>query len=151
MSRGRPRKSTSSRAIHRNLSADLGPASDYYCHNSNHQADVWAYQYNDPNELISQSGQKYSLNQDCYEPMCHSCHKKFDNKMDPDRHAAKNEKARQRIIAINKDPAYHEARVENSRRNGNKVYDQRIEDGTVHEWHSKGGKARHDNMQGMQS
>jgi len=139
----RPRKSITYRAIHKRLSVDRGRARDFACSRCNALAREWAYLYNGDPELVAPDGKRYSVNQDCYEPMCSSCHKKWDHQKDPDRHAVKTQKARERMIAMNKDPKYREVRLENSRRNGRNAIARMRENGNLEEFARKGGLARH--------
>jgi hypothetical protein len=139
----RPRSSTSYRAIHKRLRADRGRAADLPCNSCGKSAREWAYLYNGDPELTDPEGRKYAMNTACYAPMCVSCHRKWDHQQDPERHANKAQKARERMTAINKDPRYHEQRVENSRRNGRKTIAAMREAGTLGDFTSKGGKARH--------
>ena len=67
-------------AVHARLYVLKGRASEYPCIDCGDQAKHWAYQYGCENELQSPRG-AYSLDPNRYEPMCGSCHKKFDNKM----------------------------------------------------------------------
>jgi hypothetical protein len=98
----RPRKSTTWRAIHGHLYADRGPAWKQKCE-CGLPAEEWAYQYNGSPELISPDGAKYSTDiWNCYKAMCVWCHKALDYKMDPDRYSIRRQKARDRIIAMNK-------------------------------------------------
>lgn len=41
-------------------------------------AEQWAYDHDDPNELVSEKGLPYSLDQARYKPMCRPCHGRFD-------------------------------------------------------------------------
>jgi hypothetical protein len=140
----RPRKSTTYRAVHKCLRVDRGRARDFACSRCSAEAREWAYFYNGNPELRSPDGKRYALDQDCYEPMCSSCHKKWDHQQDPERHAVKTQKARERITAMNKDPKYHEVRVANSRQNGHRSIARMREDSTLRDFTSKGGKARHE-------
>ena len=63
-------------AVHLRLRNTLGAASEYECI-CGRSARHWAYLHNDPAERTSDMG-PYSLDQDCYLPMCARCHKLLD-------------------------------------------------------------------------
>lgn len=70
-------------AVHGQLVAQRGRAADLTCGCGNPAKD-WAYQHNDPDALVDERGYFYSLKFDeCYTPMCRSCHNLLDR--DPDR------------------------------------------------------------------
>lgn len=66
------------RAAHARIQRDRGFARDYMCVDCNRPADDWSYDHSDPDELVSQGGQPYSLDIMCYEPRCTPCHAVFD-------------------------------------------------------------------------
>lgn len=66
------------RAAHSRLTRDIGKASTHPCVDCDATAHHWSYMHTDPNELVSEGGQPYSLNPDCYEPRCAPCHALFD-------------------------------------------------------------------------
>lgn len=61
---------------HMRVRADRGPAADYLC-GCGSVAAQWAYRHDDPDELKAAEG-AYSADPYRYDPMCVSCHKKFD-------------------------------------------------------------------------
>lgn len=66
---------------HKRIAAERGPASDQSCVACGGEAAQWAYQHNDDNELTSEWGPYSSDVVASYEPMCRSCHQKFDRAM----------------------------------------------------------------------
>lgn len=70
-------------AVHGRLATRRGKASDHSCFWCGDQAQTWAYQHNDRDALYSPGGHPYSLKLDqCYQPMCRSCHGQFDRDLD---------------------------------------------------------------------
>ncbi len=68
-------------AAHGRLYRARGKASSHQCVACGKQANEWAYQHNDPNELISKhESRAYSLDLSRYEPMCHACHVILDRR-----------------------------------------------------------------------
>ncbi len=61
-----------------------GRASNYGCEHCDNQADDWAYNHSDPDELISDRagslGMRYSPDPMAYISLCKSCHIKFDKR-----------------------------------------------------------------------
>ena len=55
-----------------------GSASEHDCISCRAPADDWAYQHDDPMEVIDELGRPYSLDPLHYEPMCKPCHRRFD-------------------------------------------------------------------------
>jgi len=66
---------------HRLITRERGRAAEHMCSCGAHAAQ-WAYQYNDPEQRRSAIGHPYSMNPDCYAPMCLSCHNKLDYDLD---------------------------------------------------------------------
>lgn len=66
------------RVAHARLQVDRGPATDHPCVDCGEQAGHWSYNNADPDELVSDGGQPYTLNQDAYDPRCYECHAAFD-------------------------------------------------------------------------
>ncbi len=66
------------RAAHSRIARDRGKASGYSCVDCGVEAQHWSYMHTDPDELVSDTGQPYSLDPDHYEPRCASCHMIFD-------------------------------------------------------------------------
>lgn len=65
--------------VHLRLRRSKGKASQYPCVDCGKPAENWAYDYNDPNELMDNKRNcVYSADPDRYEPKCRSCHKKGD-------------------------------------------------------------------------
>lgn len=63
---------------HKRIAAARGPAAQFACIECGGQARHWAYQHDDPDELIDETGLPYSDDMDCYAPMCVVCHRRFD-------------------------------------------------------------------------
>lgn len=66
------------RSAHSRIARDRGKARNYLCVDCGAQAHHWSYMHTDPDELVSDTGQPYSLSPDHYEPRCASCHAIFD-------------------------------------------------------------------------
>lgn len=70
-------------AAHDRLRRARGKADKHNCVGCGGAAAQWAYNHQDPQELICNApyskGYRYSLDADYYEPMCASCHKTLDN------------------------------------------------------------------------
>lgn len=69
-----------------------GRAAEHLCAHCGAPANDWAYNYEDPSPLVEDVQIRdtivpmvYSLNPDCYIPLCHSCHRNFDRVMSPHR------------------------------------------------------------------
>jgi len=123
---------------------DQGSAADQGSCPCGSPAREWAYQYSAIDERVEEeTGRKFSLDPSDYVAMCIPCHRRLDHQKDPEQHRGKAESARQRMIAMNQDPQYHEQRMERGRENGRKRIAAMREAGTLSEWTSKGGKARH--------
>lgn len=75
-------RSASYAAVHRRLVKKYGPASSYKCVDCAVPAQQWAYDRQDPAELLADGLSRYplpySLDLEHYDPRCTSCHKKFD-------------------------------------------------------------------------
>ncbi len=62
-------------AAHSRLEYDRGIAQAYMCEECGDRvARDWAYRHNDPSPSFHPVKGPYSLNQDCYRPLCRSCH-----------------------------------------------------------------------------
>jgi hypothetical protein len=66
------------RAAHWRVAQDRGPAANHRCTDCGQQAVHWSYDHSDPSELMSTTGQPYSLDPACYDPRCAPCHAVFD-------------------------------------------------------------------------
>lgn len=58
-----------------------GSASEYLCE-CGLQAEQWAYNHMDPDEISTTHGTSFSLNTDFYVAMCRKCHSIFDHNRD---------------------------------------------------------------------
>ena len=71
------------RAAHARVVAARGRASSYSCvGDCGRPAVDWAYDNDDPDEVIDTVGGKplrYGLDSDHYQPMCRQCHQRFDH------------------------------------------------------------------------
>lgn len=67
-------------AVHYRLLWDRGSASDNPCVKCGAQAEEWAYDHTDPDELTDPKGRAYSLDQGRYFPLCISCHRVQDGR-----------------------------------------------------------------------
>jgi hypothetical protein len=65
-------------AVHRRLDRDRGKASTHPCAHCGRQAKDWAYDWQDPDALVSPRGTLYSLGRSHYMPLCTPCHRKLD-------------------------------------------------------------------------
>lgn len=68
-----------------------GPAAEHQCVQCGKTAQDWAYDGEDPLEVVAQfthKGLAYSLNPDHYQPMCKPCHSAFDAQARRDRKSA---------------------------------------------------------------
>jgi hypothetical protein len=65
------------KGAHSRVEASRGRASSHSC-TCGKPAQQWAYDHQDPNEKRSPRG-PYSIDIGHYQPMCASCHKRFDN------------------------------------------------------------------------
>jgi hypothetical protein len=65
-------------AAHKRVHTDRGKASEHACSECGDRAQEWAYDHTDPDEQLSDRGYRYSLNVECYVPMCAKCHRAFD-------------------------------------------------------------------------
>lgn len=57
-----------------------GAAAAHACVDCGGTADQWAYDHDDPSELLDERGRPYSLDPAHYAPRCLSCHRKHDLK-----------------------------------------------------------------------
>lgn len=97
---------------HNNVRRLHGAASDHACVSCGGPALDWAYQYGAPDEQVTAEGLPYSMNPQFYEPMCRSCHMRYDNQMDE----RVGDAARARGIAFSeKGQAWRDANPERSR------------------------------------
>lgn len=64
-------------SAHDRVHAAKGSARDYDCVACGDAAEQWAYDNADPNERL-EGGLAFSASPDHYQPMCQSCHKRFD-------------------------------------------------------------------------
>jgi len=72
------------RAAHSRVKAVKGAARSHACAFCGAPATQWAYWHGDPDELTGLNHGKptpYSADPDCYEPMCQSCHGRFDRRI----------------------------------------------------------------------
>lgn len=63
---------------HKRLRRSRGRAVNFTCSHCDKQADEWAYDGTDPEELIGPKGMRFSFDQDRYIPLCYTCHSAFD-------------------------------------------------------------------------
>lgn len=66
------------RAAHSRIARDRGKAREHSCVDCGCQAQHWSYMHTDPCEMVSPTGQPYSLDPAHYEPRCAPCHAIFD-------------------------------------------------------------------------
>jgi ribosomal protein S27AE len=70
------------RVLHLQLVKERGLASSFACVRCGEQAEHWAYDHSDPDEVIGFGGGggscTYSTDLTCYQPMCSRCHHAFD-------------------------------------------------------------------------
>jgi len=67
--------------MHKRIKDKRGKASQHQCINCDNQANEWAYNHQDPNQLTETRGGKtkpYSPDHSFYDPMCKRCHTKRD-------------------------------------------------------------------------
>lgn len=68
---------------HHRVERARGRADEHRCINCGDQAAQWAYDHDDPNELIGSHGRTaglaYSVDPSHYDPMCALCHVRFDH------------------------------------------------------------------------
>ena len=81
-------------AVHQRIIREYGKASDYACIDCGDYARDWAYMHDDPDAITSYAtgsyGHAYSLDPDSYQPLCRSCHLKFDAHDEPHRRKHRN-------------------------------------------------------------
>lgn len=65
--------------IHKYVQKTRGSASSYICISCKDQAQEWAYNYQDPDDFVTTVDLIASRNPKFYEPMCRSCHRKYDS------------------------------------------------------------------------
>lgn len=71
---------TTYEGVHRRLRNKLGSAKLHLCVLCGGGADQWAYNNAAENELVDSRGRRFSQDMSDYQPMCFSCHIRFDNK-----------------------------------------------------------------------
>lgn len=64
-------------AVHARLRRTLGKAAEHAC-TCGQPAHDWAYDNADPDEKVTEDGQRYSVDPARYAPRCRSCHLKLD-------------------------------------------------------------------------
>lgn len=65
-------------AAHSRVYAAFGVASGHTCQHCGVQAEHWAYDHSDPDELADENGWKYSADPTHYVSLCAPCHRRFD-------------------------------------------------------------------------
>jgi len=65
-------------AVHLRLRKQRGKAADLPCVGCGKTASTWAYDYAAPNENRDEKGRPYSPDLSHYQPMCTTCHRRFD-------------------------------------------------------------------------
>lgn len=65
-------------AVHLRLRKQRGPVSLLPCTECGGAARHWAYDHADPNEKVSEQGLPYSTDLAHYQPMCITCHRRYD-------------------------------------------------------------------------
>lgn len=72
-------------AAHYRVRTYRGKATEHTCVDCGGQAHEWAYDHRDPDEIVADSGyhkgMPYSPDPSHYQPMCKTCHKRFDRTM----------------------------------------------------------------------
>jgi len=63
---------------HIRVRTQRGRASEHQCEHCDAQAQHWAYDHTDPDDLQSPRGERYSADPAHYLPLCVSCHNLFD-------------------------------------------------------------------------
>lgn len=92
--------------MHSGLHWYRGPASGYPCLDCGAPAKDWAYRYTSPDrEILDAKGRRYSEDFGDYEPMCRSCHRRFDM-LRPERRAFQLEHLKRIHAAAAEDPNY---------------------------------------------
>jgi len=81
--KGSRKENPSYRSAHARVATRRGKASEHLCVGCGKPARYWAYQHNDLDALVETVDKKnlgmiYSLDVNCYEPMCDPCHATFD-------------------------------------------------------------------------
>jgi len=66
------------RTMHWRIKAARGSASEHACCDCGRPAREWSYSNDDPDELVSDKGLRYSTDLDRYAPRCQPCHRRFD-------------------------------------------------------------------------
>jgi RNA polymerase-binding transcription factor DksA len=66
-------------AVHSRMKRERPPVESFACVGCGKRAKEWAYDHGDPDERISNRGPyTYSFDPARYQPMCRTCHRKFD-------------------------------------------------------------------------
>ena len=78
---GTLRKITTYAGVHNRLLLDRGKASNHACITCRAPAVDWAYNNKSENELTDESGRRYSVNINDYDPMCRQCHCRLDKSL----------------------------------------------------------------------
>lgn len=79
---GKRREVVSYNGVHNRLVRERGDASAHPCGmDCGRQAKHWAYDYSDPEPLMSKIGLPYSLDLSNYWPLCPNCHYRSDKEI----------------------------------------------------------------------
>lgn len=89
--------SDENKLLHQRLRRTKGSASAHNCCDCGSQAHEWAYQHTDPKPRTDSKGQLYSPDMVHYKPMCRSCHRFLDYKMNPEAKAKKADQLRETV------------------------------------------------------
>lgn len=122
---GRPRtvflnSSSTYDDVHWILARDHGPAKTHKCKCGN-PAYEWAYQHNG-DTVTDERGRKFARDLDAYSPMCRSCHRLLDEKLDPGSLGERGKKGLKKQAAmLEADPSYGDARRASARLNAEKA------------------------------
>lgn len=79
--------------VHHRVRTERGPASAYLCEHCGLNAAHWAFDHSDPDPRFHSDGRPFSVDLNCYIPLCAACHAKLDRRMaaerrEPSRRAA---------------------------------------------------------------
>jgi len=64
--------------VHLRLRAERGKATDRACVRCPNAATQWSYDHADPSPSTDKRGRPYSTDLSHYQPMCTTCHRRFD-------------------------------------------------------------------------